>query len=92
MGGIRPKSSHGLVYRATLAWQTMPFATPATELEARLAMFDERNVLAALAVLLCGYALIGLLALSARGGSITPWFRRRLRRLLSRRDDATPKS
>lgn len=49
-------------------------------------MFDERRILAALAVMMFAYALVGLLAFSARGTS-AGLFRRLRRRFAARRDD-----
>jgi hypothetical protein len=50
-------------------------------------MFDERRVLAALAVLLLAYAMVGLLAFAARGRPPKTMLRRLWRRLLARDGD-----
>jgi hypothetical protein len=46
---------------------------------------EERNLFAALAVLLIAYALVALLALGARGEPATVRIKRLWRRLMSRR-------
>jgi len=48
---------------------------------------DERKILAAFAVMLFAYAMVGLLAFAARGKPLSPHLRRLWRRVLSRSAD-----